>query len=1086
MAVSQALCPVLVGREPQLSLLEDALLAALRGDAGVVVLGGEAGMGKSRLTAELTGRAERLGCTIMFGACSEAELALPYLPFLEAIGNHLSSVDVAALRSRLDGAAEELAQLFPQFGRAGAPGLDPTQSKLRLFEAIVVLLREAAVDHGLLLILEDLHWADPATRELLDYIARRLRSTRVLVLGTYRSDELHRKHPLLPTLQGWRRSGQVKVIELPPLAPEALATMVCAIFDEQQISNEFRDFLHGRTEGNPFVIEEMLKDALDRGDIFRTDAGWDRKSLSELRVPRTVKDGILFRLERLGEEIAQVIAAASVIGRAFDLKTLTALTGKEQSEVLDALQTAVLNQLLEEDDRAAGTYRFRHALTREAVYEDMVVPRRQQLHSRLADMLSAQPSHAVVELAHHLLMAGRYEEAAPVCIAAADEANRRLAFGDAATLYERALPHVHNQAERARVLASIGSAHMDNAEPGRARSILEQSITELEKASLTAEAAAQRLVLGRCLWELMLPERAQAEYERARENLEASGPSEALAVAYVRLSGMAMFDERYEDSLTMAIRAEEIAREAGAGMPLAWSWNFRAGSEVGVGRVEEGFRHFEESYRLAREGKYHWQMSNATYNAAWTAVHAGRGRLARAWIDRQFRERPGDMAFFWLPYIEGLVLTYEGSISQAVARMRFTTELAAQAGHEKMIWRASVGLAHALAEADQGAEAALVLPPLSSRVEHQDQVYDAAARIRTQLSLRDRAGALAAARTISPSVCNLGSPLDTIAEVSDSDPAWLATFLAETSIQGEVQRSPRLAVAKGRLALAEGRNEEALSQLTRAEAVFREEGLMLDAWHTGRGLAEAEARLGRRELAGEHLQRIVREAEPQGAALAARLAREAAAELGVTLEQPEPAAVQAAGPRAAQTAVGERMVTVLFADVRGYTAMTGRTAPAALADQIAALQRSATQEVSRQRGMVDKFAGDAVMATFNVSGLSVDHALHALQAAIAIRDKATMLGLPVGIGIAVGPAIVGTLAEGSNLSVLGETTNLAARLQAQSGPGEITLSEEAHRRMRDWLTAHAIEAAPAQLQLKGFDHPVTAYRLPAQATARLE
>jgi predicted ATPase len=406
MAASQALCPVLLGREPQLSLLEDSLLAAIRGDAGVVVIGGEAGMGKSRLTAELMQRAERLGCTVMFGTCSEAELTLPYLPFLEAIGNHLSSVDLEALRGRLDGAAEALAQLFPQFGRGEAQALDPTQSKLRLFEAIVVLLRDAARERGLLLVLEDLHWADPATRELLDYVGRRLRATRVLVLGTYRSDELHRKHPLLPTIQGWRRSGQVQVVELPPLEPDPLAAMVCAIFDEPQISDEFRDFLHGRSEGNPFVLEEMLKDALDRGDIFRTETGWDRKSLAELRVPRTVKDGILLRLERLGRDIAVVTSAASVIGRAFDLQTLAALTEKEPSEVLDALRTSVLNQLLEEDDRAAGTYRFRHALTREAVYEDMVVPDRQQLHSRMADILAADAGHAAVDLAHHLLMPG--------------------------------------------------------------------------------------------------------------------------------------------------------------------------------------------------------------------------------------------------------------------------------------------------------------------------------------------------------------------------------------------------------------------------------------------------------------------------------------------------------------------------------------------------------------------------------------------------------------------------------------------------------------------------------------------------------
>src|SRR5207302_8576262 len=132
------------------------------------------------------------------GGCSEADLALPYLPFLEAIGNHLSRTNVGTLRERLGPAAGDLAQLFPQLGAPAAAPADAS-GKLRLFEAVVALLGAAARDRGLLLVVEDIHWADPATRELLDYLTRRLRAERVLLLATARSGELHRKHPLLPT-----------------------------------------------------------------------------------------------------------------------------------------------------------------------------------------------------------------------------------------------------------------------------------------------------------------------------------------------------------------------------------------------------------------------------------------------------------------------------------------------------------------------------------------------------------------------------------------------------------------------------------------------------------------------------------------------------------------------------------------------------------------------------------------------------------------------------------------------------------------------------------------------------------------------
>jgi adenylate cyclase len=171
------------------------------------------------------------------------------------------------------------------------------------------------------------------------------------------------------------------------------------------------------------------------------------------------------------------------------------------------------------------------------------------------------------------------------------------------------------------------------------------------------------------------------------------------------------------------------------------------------------------------------------------------------------------------------------------------------------------------------------------------------------------------------------------------------------------------------------------------------------------------------------------------------------------------------------------MVSVLFADVRGYTEMASRAEPAEMAGRIASLQRWATQEVERRRGIVDKFAGDAVMATFNVSGETVDHTLQALRAAIAIIDKAALAELPVGAGISVGPAVVGNLAQSANLSVLGEVTNLASRLQARAGAGQVMLTEEVFRRVKDWLDAQHVSAERVEVVLKGFDAPVVAYKV---------
>src|SRR4029079_12261384 len=228
------LCPTLIGRDEQLFVLEDALLAAHGGESRSVALGGEAGMGKTRLARVLAQRAERLGWDVLWGACSEAELALPYLPLVEALGNYLWRNDAQKIGESLGAAGRELTQLFPQLGPAHVDPIgEPTQAKIRLFEAVVGLGAQDAREAGVLLIVEDIHWADSATRELLDHCVRRLTSARSLLLMTYRSDELDRRHPLAPLIQTWRRSGAVELVSVTPLDRSGTASMLAAILGSE-------------------------------------------------------------------------------------------------------------------------------------------------------------------------------------------------------------------------------------------------------------------------------------------------------------------------------------------------------------------------------------------------------------------------------------------------------------------------------------------------------------------------------------------------------------------------------------------------------------------------------------------------------------------------------------------------------------------------------------------------------------------------------------------------------------------------------------------------------------------------------------
>ncbi len=287
---------------------------------------------------------------------------------------------------------------------------------------------------------------------------------------------------------------------------------------------------------------------------------------------------------------------------------------------------------------------------------------------------------------------------------------------------------------------------------------------------------------------------------------------------------------------------------------------------------------------------------------------------------------------------------------------------------------------------------------------------------------------------------------------------------------------PGLDFADGRILLAAGRAAEARPFLERALASFKGSGLQLWAWRAAAVAGEAAAQSGDEDAARSLLASCIRDAHRAGAIRARDAALATAERFGLDVPALEDEPDSDLATPGVLTA-GERMVTSMFADVRGYTPIAAARAPEDLADRMTTLHRWAAAEVGKRQGIVDKFAGDAVMATFNVTGARVDHAALALDAALALRDKAALMDLPVGIGIAVGPAVVSRSVDERNVSVLGSTTNLAARLQTAAGGGDILLSDEAFRRVSSWLAERGLTAEPETLELKGFDGAQPAYRL---------
>ena len=320
------------------------------------------------------------------------------------------------------------------------PSLDPEQEKRRLFVALTHVFLSQAAEQPLLLVVEDVHWSDDASLEFLQYFARRCATQPLLVLLTYRSDEVR------PTLSHWLaeldREHLGQEVALNRLTRSETGAMLQAIFDlGRPVQSAFLDAIYTLTEGNPFFIEEILKSLIAASEISYTDGVWDRKPLGELHIPRSIADAVQQRSQHLSESARQLVVLAAVAGRRFDFAVLQRLTHHDEQQLLTLMKELMSAQLVVEE--SAEQFAFRHALTRQAIYTELLVRERKALHSTIAETMESLYAEAleahVADLAYHFFEAGLWEKALSYSQQAGETAQRLYAPRAAIEQYTRAL-----------------------------------------------------------------------------------------------------------------------------------------------------------------------------------------------------------------------------------------------------------------------------------------------------------------------------------------------------------------------------------------------------------------------------------------------------------------------------------------------------------------------------------------------------------------------------------------------------------------------------------------------------------------------
>jgi tetratricopeptide (TPR) repeat protein len=398
-----------IGRGVELRRLDALLERAEQDSPQVVLLAGDAGVGKTRLLVALADRARRRGTRVLAGGCVElGDIGLPYLPVVDALRELGDDPEEAGLLAGAAMTAPGLGRLLPGIEPAGLGGDDLDQ--LQVLDAVRAVLVGLAERSPVLLALEDLHWADRATRDLVAFLARTLRSGRVTLAVSYRSDELHRRHPLRPLLAELVRLPVVERLELAPFTRSELAEHLEAIAGAP-LPAEQLEGIWARSEGNPFYAEQLL--AAGAGD-------------ARAELPATLAEVLLARVQGLSEPAQQVLRVAAVAGRRVPHRLLGEVAGLPEADLERGLHEAVDTGVLA-TDAATGSYAFRHALLQEAVYGDLLPGEQVRLHAAYARLLAADPDGAAAELAHHCLASHDLAGALAASVRAAEEAEAVLA-----------------------------------------------------------------------------------------------------------------------------------------------------------------------------------------------------------------------------------------------------------------------------------------------------------------------------------------------------------------------------------------------------------------------------------------------------------------------------------------------------------------------------------------------------------------------------------------------------------------------------------------------------------------------------------
>jgi DNA-binding CsgD family transcriptional regulator len=603
---TSVVCPVLIGREASLASFTRVFEQVKHGQGHTVLVSGEAGIGKSRLVAEARAQIGPEQACFLQGSCFEQDRALPFAPLVDLLRSLLLGGSREAFLPHLAPFAPELIKLVPDLAIflpdvRPTQVLSPEQEKHRFFATLTHCLLGLAEQRPLVLVIEDLHCSDDTSLEFLLGLTRHLQSRPLLLLLTYRREEVH---PALAHFLSTLDRGRAALeCSLGALSLEEVHAMLRAIFHlRRPVRRDFLEALYQLTEGNPFFVEEVVKSLLASGDIFFTEGIWDRKPLAELHIPRSVHEAVQQRIRLLPEQARETLELAAVVGRHVDVALLHAVTGRPEAELLAVLDILIAAQLLVETE--ASQVAFRHALTRAAVYQGLPAHQRKALHltmARLIERLYASSREAhLSDLAHHFYQAEAWTEALSYAQRIGEKALALYAP-------RAALEHLNH--------ALLAAGHLPEANPlplllarGQAQELLsefEAARRDFEQALQTAQTTGdpqewQSLMELGSLWRGQDYLHAGDFFRRALALTQEQSCPQRYARSLSRLANWLVNTGQLVEGIAMHEEAEAMLRAQGETREVAQTLGYLGRATTFAGELGRSVSYYDQAMALYR------------------------------------------------------------------------------------------------------------------------------------------------------------------------------------------------------------------------------------------------------------------------------------------------------------------------------------------------------------------------------------------------------------------------------------------------------------------------------------------------------